>query len=119
MSSHIDGRAVFESVPADRQRRLQQQVSDGWSDEEIIDFWRKVRTNFAKRGEHEVTAAAAYLRGHPAPEPKPADPHVLTQAAAIELHKLHGSYREAAKHSDWEASHIYRVATGERGKPSN
>ncbi|MDP9251193.1 MAG: hypothetical protein M3O78_07470, partial [Chloroflexota bacterium] len=39
----------------------------------------------------------------------------LTREQAIELHRLHGSYRKAAKHSDWTASYIQRKATESAG----
>jgi hypothetical protein len=43
----------------------------------------------------------------------------LTQDVARKLIERYGSARKAAAHSDWTHSHIYRVAKGERGKPSS
>jgi hypothetical protein len=118
MSSHIDGRVIFERAPEPNRRELRRMVAEGWDDAEIIDAWRGLLPNFTKRGEAEVLAAAAYLRGQRT-TPEPTGDHALSQEEAIALHKRYGSYRKAAEHSDWEASHIWRVAAGERGKRSD
>lgn len=118
MSDAIDGRTVLERAPEPHRRELRRMVAQDWSDDEILDAWRRMLPNFTVRGEREVLAAAAYLRGQPS-QPEQGRDHPLTREEAIALHERYGSYREAEKHSDWEASHIYRVATGERGKPSD
>ena len=116
MSGEIDGRVILERAPAPHRRELRRMVAEDWTDAEILDAWRQLLPNFTERGENEVLAAAAHLRGEGTGTVK-APGHPLTQHEAKELIARHGSLRKAEKASNWSASHIARVAAGERGKP--
>lgn len=119
MSDAIDGRTILERARKPHRRELRRMVAEDWSDDEILDAWRRMLPNFTLRGEREVLAAAAYLRGTGS-EQTPAEPrsdHPLSQHEAKELIQRHGSTRKAEKASGWDHTHIARTARGERGKP--
>jgi hypothetical protein len=119
VSGGIDGRVIFERAPEPHRRELRRMVAEGWTDEEILEAWGRLLHNLTLRGQNEITAAAAYLRGQPTPEAGATRDQPLTREKAIALRERYGSYRKAADHSPWEASHINRVANGERGKRSD